>query len=257
MDHELSILYQAVRAAGDAIFTIQHAGLSITFKSHNEIVTEADVAANEILRAQLIQHFPSYGWLSEESEEDARRLTCHRTWVVDPIDGTIEFARGIPEYAISVALVERGVPIVAMILNPATNECFHAVSGKGAYLNNTLIHCRSKPKSEMLLLASRSEYQRGAWDAFKLNHIVQPMGSIAYKLGLVAAGRAQATFSLGAKNEWDIAAGALIVSEAGGKVTDSQQQTIVFNQPTVLVNGIVAAAAENHAQICEIIHSTQ
>lgn len=253
MSNETAVLLQAVQEAGKSIIDLQQSGFSVTRKANNELLTQADTLANDILKKQLTAHFPEYGWLSEESVDDPARLTCERVWVVDPIDGTKEYAQGIPEYAISVALVEKGAPILSCVFNPATNELFHAIKDEGAWLNDSRIGCQQIPSGKLLLLASRSEYERGEWDRFMKAHQVKVIGSIAYKLALIAAGSAHATFSLGPKNAWDIAAGVLLVKEAGGIVTDNQRRTFTFNQPKVLVDGIVASAAHINEQLFQMI----
>lgn len=252
----MDILLQATRSAGAAILKLQVEGFSVARKENRDLVTQADLLANEILRSMLTEHFPAYGWLSEETVDDKGRLDCQYVWVVDPIDGTIEFTHGIPEYAISVALVKNGTPVVAVVFNPASNELFHAVKGKGAWLNNKKLVCNETPSNDFLLLASRSEYKRGEWEAFEVNHRVKVVGSIAYKLALVAAGYAHATFSLSPKNEWDIAAGTLLVLEAGGVVTDKNKKPFLFNQENVLVDGIVASAANISNDIFQLIDAS-
>lgn len=253
MQKELTILLQAVKAAGTAIVALPQAHLNVSLKSNFDVVTQGDLLANDILKSALLQAFPKDGWLSEESVDDLRRRNTKRVWVVDPIDGTREFAKGVPEYAISVALVEHGEPILAAVFNPATDELFHAEKGKGVWLNGKPVVCRLKNDESLLLLASRSEYRRGEWSTFEVNNEVKQVGSIAYKLGLVAAGKADATFSLGPKNEWDIAAGVLLVQEAGGVVTDKKGQPFLFNQEKVLVNGIVATSAAAQACVAKLV----
>lgn len=245
MANEVTVLLTAMREAGDIILAIQRESMQIERKANNDLVTAADFQANEVLKTALMGHFPADGWLSEESVDDESRLTKQRVWIVDPIDGTIEYAHGIPEYAVSVALVEQGDPILAAVYNPVTQELFHAVKGKGAWLNDTAIHCNAAASRERLcLLASRSEDKRGEWDRFKQQHQVKIVGSIAYKLALVAAGKADATFSLGPKSEWDIAAGVLLVNEAGGVAVNQRRQAFIFNQRNVLVDGIVGSAGD-------------
>lgn len=242
MNKEKKILLQAVQEAGLAIFNLQKKGFSIQEKGQHDILTEADLLANHILQSQLLGAFPEYGWLSEETIDNSERLKRKRVWVVDPIDGTREYAQRIPEYAISVALVEDKEPILAAVFNPFTNELFHAMKDQGAWLQDKKLFCRKDLPEKLVLLASRSEYKRGEWNRFQLDHQVEQIGSIAYKLALIAAGKGHATFSLGPKSEWDIAAGVLLVSEAGGIVLNKHQQTFSFNQENVLVNGIVATA---------------
>lgn len=245
-------LLPLVQSAGEAIIALQAKEFAIHQKSPREIVTEGDFLANEILKSGLMQNYPDYGWLSEESVDDPKRLNQKRVWIVDPIDGTKEFAQKIPEFAISVALVEDGLPIVAAVFNPAQNKLYSATRGGGAYLNAKRITCRDQVNEKLNLLASRSEFQKGKWDRFSYHHIAV-VGSIAYKLALIAEGVADATFSLGPKNEWDIAAGVLIVQESGGKVSDQLNHSIQFNQANVLVNGIVASSAKANDLVFRII----
>jgi myo-inositol-1(or 4)-monophosphatase len=254
MGNELEILLSAVREAGLQILHLQKNELAISRKTNNDIVTKADLLVDEILSTRLRQAFPSDGWLSEESVDDLTRLNASRVWVVDPVDGTKEFAAGIPEYAISVALIENGQPILAAVFNPATNELFHALKNGGAWQDKRRLHCtHTMPNAKLLLLASRSEDERGEWDGFRRKHAVTVVGSIAYKLALVAAGKADATFSLGPKSEWDIAAGVLLVTEAGGVVTNQRKEAFVFNNKEILVDGIVATAPNINDDIFNLI----
>lgn len=252
MDKQLNILIPAVREAGAAITGLRRQNIHISLKENHDIVTEADVLANHILQSRLQAAFPDDGWLSEESIDDITRLQKRRVWVVDPIDGTREFIAGIPEYAVSVALVEQGKPILACVFNPETNELFSAAFGAGTCLNGVPVTCRLHCGNKLLLLASRSESQRSEWERFS-GHDIKIVGSIAYKLALVAAGFADATFSLGQKNEWDIAAGVLLVQEALGHATDKNDQTIIFNQPQVCVNGIIATSLVAKHHVTDIV----
>lgn len=255
MIDEIKILLPAMQEAGDAVLKLQKHEFDIATKANNDIVTKADLLVNEILHTQLLKAFPDHGWLSEESVQDPKRLSFERLFIVDPIDGTREFATGIPEYAISVAVVENGIPIAAAVYNPVTKELFHAIKDEGAWLNQQKIHCSStRPSSPRLsLLASRSEYKRGEWTQFEAQHEVKQVGSIAYKLALIAAGKADATFSLGPKSEWDIAAGVLLVKEAGGIAVDKLGKDFQFNQSNILVNGIVATTTPLRESIFRLI----
>ncbi len=249
MNRELTILLQAMRSAGAAIESIRRRNMRVTAKANQSPLTEADLAANDILKTHLLGHFPHDGWLSEESVDDISRLDCERVWIVDPIDGTKEFIKNIPEYAISAALVVEHKPILAAVYNPATEELFYASKNQGAWLNQERITCDKSASEPLTILASRTEVSEGRWEPIKKNHHIKETGSIAYKLGLVAAGRAQATFSLTPKSEWDIAAGVLLVTEAGGIASDLAGQAFLFNQKNALVNGIVAAGSLIHSTV--------
>ena len=268
---ELTVLLNTIQAAGEAIIKIQQKKFHVIHKANQDPLTEADLLANEILKQQLLGSFPEDGWLSEETIDNNKRLSCKRVWLVDPIDGTKEFVKGIPEFAISVALVENGKPILAAIYNPMTEQLFHALKNQGAWLNGKPIHGHgsthssaqsntpSNAQTKLKILASRTEMSDGTWSQFinDKNIDVQPIGSIAYKLGLVAAGIAHSTFSLGPKSEWDIAAGVLLIEEAGGVVTDKTNQPFKFNLPNIRVNGIIAASKESYQQINQLIQKAQ
>lgn len=240
LKQNLEVVKKYVHQAGQAIFQMAAEGFETVYKANEDPVTTADLKADSILREGLTEDFPGTGWLSEETRDDYSRLDKELVWVVDPIDGTKEFVSGIPEYAVSVALVEDGLPVLAVVYNPATKEMFAAAAGQGAWLNGEAINAEHALTAKPVLLASRSEIRRGEFEPFEPFAEIRPCGSIAYKLALVAAGIADATFSLGPKNEWDIAAGVLLVSEAGGNVTNRSGAPFTFNQRSTLVDGIVA-----------------
>jgi len=240
LKQNLEVVKKYVYQAGQAIFQMAAEGFETAYKANEDPVTTADLKADSILREGLTEDFPGTGWLSEETRDDYSRLDKELVWVVDPIDGTKEFVSGIPEYAVSVALVEYGLPVLAAVYNPATEELFAAAHGQGAWLNGEAINAEHALTAKPVLLASRSEIRRGEFEPFEPFAEIRPCGSIAYKLALVAAGIADATFSLGPKNEWDIAAGVLLVSESGGNVTNRSGAPFTFNQRSTLVDGIVA-----------------
>ena len=186
---------------------------------------------------------PEYGWLSEETVDSPDRLSKERVWVVDPLDGTKEFIEGVPNFVVSVALVENGFPIVGVLFNPVTKEIFTAASDEGAHLNGETIHCVTKEDvCDMVILNSRSETRRGLWapygDTFGE---LRAIGSVAYKLGITAAGKADIFASLRPKNEWDICAGNCIINEAGGKLIDLNGNQRKYNQAKTLIEpGLIA-----------------
>lgn len=257
LEQETKILLVAIQQAGVEIARLQQHGFTSSYKSNHSLLTSADLLANQILQDQLLSRFPQYGWLSEETVDDYSRLTAHRVWIVDPIDGTKEFAAGIPEYALSVALVEEGFPILAAVFNPVRQELFYAIRRQGAWLNHTPLYCDCNDRSKLIILASRTEIDNGLWDDFMELNDVQAVGSIAYKLGLVAAGRAHAVFSLGPKSEWDIAAGVLLIEEAGGVVSDKHKQHFIFNQRYTRVNSIIASSRNTYDLIHEQINRVE
>ncbi len=197
---------------------------------------------------------PNYGWLSEESEDNAQRLDRNRIWVVDPIDGTNSYLNGIPEFAVSVALIENGEVLAGAIFNPAQNEMFDATKGGGAYLNNKQISVTGRSTfSNLQILASRSEYDESGWPECFNPRNVRAMSSIAYKLALVAAGRFDATASAWPKADWDICAGCLLVSEAGGTITSIGGKTMTFNRKRPVHPTCLASNGQLHKElICKL-----
>ena len=211
-------------------------------KGKDNPVTTADLAADRTLRQMLLEGAPGTGWLSEETVDSPERLEAEEVWVVDPIDGTKEFIQGVPEFAISIGLAVAGRITVAALYNPARDELFWAERGEGARLNGERIRVTEQSEMEgALLIASRSEFARGEFESYAVSLQVTKVGSIAYELARVAAGLADLTWSLGPKNEWDIAAGVLLVEEAGGKATDPSGASFVFNRPNSEVPGILAS----------------
>lgn len=229
------------REAGILIQKIQAEGVEATSKEDQSPVTRADREADALLKHELLALEPA-AWLSEETSDNPDRLNETRLWVVDPLDGTKEFMKGLPEYSVAIALVEDGQPILGVVHNPATGDTFSAARGLGAFRDGVSIRVEEGDR----LLASRSEIKRGEFEPFQENWDVEPIGSIELKLALVAAGDAAATFSRGPKHEWDVCAGALIVSEAGGIATDLFGEPLRFNQSFPKVKGILAGAPETY-----------
>src|SRR6202011_407172 len=142
-------------------------------------------------------------------------------WIVDPLEGTKELIKGIPEFVVPIALAEDGVPVLGVSYNPIKRELFWAARGAGCFLDGTPVHVTAAAGlTGAVVLASRSETARGEWHAYQNQVVVRPIGSVAYKLALVAAGKADATFTATPKSEWDIASGAALLTEAGGVMTD-------------------------------------
>jgi len=239
-----------VCSAGVLIQRIQAEGVVATSKEDLSPVTRADREADALLRNELLRLEPA-AWLSEETADNADRLGQSRLWVVDPLDGTKEFMKGLPEYSVAVALVENGEPVLGIVHNPATGDTFSAVRGLGAYRNGSSIQVKEGNR----LLASRSETARGEFAPFQAAWAVESIGSIELKLALVAAGEAAATFSRGPKHEWDVCAGACIIQEAGGLASDLFGEPLRYNQAFPKVKGILAGAPGAYKQAQEQIEA--
>ena len=193
---------------------------------------------------------PEAGWLSEETTDRKTRLAKRLIWVVDPVDGTKEFVLGIPEFSVSVALVEDGISKFGVIYNPASGELFAALRGQGIELNGETVRVSDRTQLKGAHIdASRSERNRGEFMPFEDLFRIQTMGSIAFKLARVSAGHVDATWSRGPKSEWDICAGVCLIEEAGGRIVDLDNAPIAFNRPFPKVNGIIATNGPLHDQV--------
>lgn len=239
---DLQRIHDGLRAAAEAVAPFTPGDVAFERKElRGDPVTAADEAADRVLRAILPG--AGEGWLSEESVDDPLRLECERVWVVDPIDGTREFIEGIPEWCVSIGLLEGGRPVAGGIFNPATDELVLGSLEDGVTLNGEpATVTEPDPRDRITVLASRSEIRRGEWDRFGNGRFdVRPCGSVAYKMGLVAAGRADATWTLVGKSEWDVAGGTALVRAAGGVVTLADGAEPEFNKPKPVFPDFVAA----------------
>jgi len=233
----------AAHEAGNIIHTFFHSEFEVKMKGQDNPVTEADIAADEILKKILTTGFPDYGWLSEETRDTPHRLTKKRVWVVDPIDGTKEFVEGIPNFVVSIGLIEKGIPILGVIHNPINKNTYTAINGGGIFFNGNQTTISDKTEfSQMSMLNSRSETRQGLWESY-IPHFRKliPIGSIALKLAMVAAHQTDMVASLKPKNEWDICAGHCLINEAGGALLTIDGKEITYNNPNTLISpGLVA-----------------
>lgn len=251
---DLARIAEALEQAGTLLAGFAGKDLEVERKAPGHPVTEADRAADDLLRELLPRD--DEGWLSEETVDDPSRLDRHRVWVVDPLDGTKEFIAGIPEWTVSVALVEGGRAVAGGIYNPLLGHLVLGAEGMGVTLNGepALVTRTFRGNGDggdaggdhefsgLQVLASRSEIRRGEWDRWETaGFTVVPTGSVAYKLALVAAGRADATWTLTPKSEWDVAAGAALVTAAGGRVRLPDGTEPTFNRPDPRIPGLLAA----------------
>jgi myo-inositol-1(or 4)-monophosphatase len=219
-------------------------------KGPGQIVTEADLAIDRYLHAALRRERAEDGWLSEETVDDRLRLERRRVWVVDPIDGTRSFAEGVPEFAVSVALLVENRPVLGFVYNPAKGELFEAVRGAGARLHGRSL--RASGASSLAgakICASRSESRRRNFAALLPQVELVTLGSLAYKLALVAAGRFDAYLSWRRTNDWDIAAALLLLEEAGAVASDASGAPLLLNRPEPVHGGILAAPPALHAEL--------
>ena len=249
----LSRIEAALRSATEVANECRAGAFEIRDRGGRNVVTEVDRRICELLRSELVR--PGEGWLSEEDPDDRERLRCDLCWVVDPLDGTREFVDGVPEWCISVALVENGEAVAGGTSNPATGEIFLGALGCGVTRNGKAVQLTNRSSLYgALVLASRSECKRGEWSHVEQKSFtVQPMGSVAYKLSRVAAGLADATWTLSPKHEWDVAAGVALVQAAGGCVHSLDESELRFNRRNVLLPGLIACSSNLWPEVSSLL----
>ena len=248
MTRELEVAVTAAEAAGEVLrdgFGRRH---EVRYKGEVDLVTEADEKAEQIIKEVLGEAFPNYGVLAEEGGEfeghgDAR-------WIVDPLDGTTNYAHSLPIFAVSIALEKAGQVVLGVVHDPMSEETYAAERGGGATLNSQPIRVSDTDELVQALLATGFPYDRdeipAVLDLFgrfaMLTQGMRRLGSAALDMCYVAAGRLDGYYERGIK-AWDIAAGSVILEEAGGKVTDYQGHELDLGGQEVMVsNGLLHPA---------------
>lgn len=242
-DADLALLIDAAQEAGACALSY--------FKQAPEVwekpgglgpVSAADLAVDRLLHTRLTDARPQYGWLSEETPDDLARLSSRQCFIADPIDGTRAYLAGQPDFAISLAIVEEGKASHGVIYLPVHDRLFYAKRGCGAYEGPSRLAVSSRHVIEYArFLASKAHLERRAW---RLSPPPVKRGfrsSIAYRLALIANGAYDGVFIDRVSYEWDIAAGALLIEEAGGKITTLDGQPLRFNATPPMLNGILGA----------------
>lgn len=250
MSDDLGLIRQAAIEAGALAMDLRRAGLETWSKSGGSPVTNADLAVDSLLKERLLAARPDYGWLSEETADDPARLGKKRLFVVDPIDGTAAYIKGLPWFSIAIAVVEAGRPIIGIVHAPAVDETYSAVRGGGARLNGNLIMpSQTTVLQDSAMLGDAKMFAHPAWRQPWPVMRFATRNSIAYRMALVAAGAFDAALALSAKNDWDLAAGDLIAAEAGAMTTDHKGARFVYNRPSPLQTSMICATPALHTLI--------
>jgi myo-inositol-1(or 4)-monophosphatase len=246
LDAIVDDLARAVREAGDLALTTFNTSLKHWTKGKDSPVSEADIAVDNLLRERLLAIAPDAGWLSEETDDDHARLTKHRVWVVDPIDGTRAYIAGLVDWTISVALVEDGRPIVAALFAPAENEFFSAIAGAGATCNGQPITATDGGSLDGARLSGPRRTVEQLVTAVPSIMALPRVHSLALRFARVAQGRLDAALSGGNSRDWDLAAADLLVHEASGALTTLAGDYILYNRPEPVHGPLVAAGRLRH-----------
>ncbi|MCR9110462.1 3'(2'),5'-bisphosphate nucleotidase CysQ [Marivita sp. XM-24bin2] len=252
-ESDLDLLIGAARQAGEIALHHKAKGLEVEHKPNDAgPVTQADIAVDRALREALTSARPDYGWLSEETRDTPERLDRRKLFIVDPIDGTRSFVNGETTWAHSLAVVEDGVVTQGVVYLPEMDLLYSAATSQGALCNgNQLSVSDISDIHTARILATKPNMEQEHWRKAVPGFARAHRPSLAYRLCLVAQGRYDAMLTFRPSWEWDIAAGALILSEAGATVTDRHGAALRFNNAVPQTAGVVGAGAVLHAQIAE------
>lgn len=258
---QLQIAIAAARLGGDVLLKFLEGGLEIREKATNDLVTNADISSEREITAFILGHRPDHHFLAEESHHASRaQAAVEHLWIIDPLDGTTNFAHGIPHFAVSVAYYRNGKPECGVVFNPVRDELFFAVKGQGAFFQGQPIRVGDQTSLSDVLIGVGFYYDRGAMMQATLKTVealfhsqirgIRRFGTASLDLCQVAIGRYGAFFEY-QLSPWDFAAGGLIVEEAGGQVTTASGESLPIAQSTLLAtNGIL------HSAMLQVISET-
>lgn len=252
----------AIRAG--AILLEYYADPKVRWKSPGNPVTEADRRANAFLIQELKRMFPQDGFLSEEESDNPERLLKRRVWIVDPLDGTVEFINRIDEFAVMIGLAVDARSTLGIVYQPLTQKLYYAESGSGAFLTENretrlLQVSRESTPAQMTMALSRS-HPAAAADSVQrhlgITHTIS-CGSMGLKVGLICEGRAHLYVHTSPHtSQWDTCAADVILNEAGGRMTDMLNHPLWYNSPAVRnVHGVIASNGVIHDRIAQAAHS--
>lgn len=252
MTADLELLKEAAKAAGKLALDLRAKGLEVSWKPGNSPVTNGDLAVDALLKKELGRARPDYGWLSEETADDAERLARQKLFIVDPIDGTFAYVKGRPWFTICAAVVEGDRPTAGVVYAPELDEFYEATVGAGALLNGRPIETSSRTELEgARMLGDKKMFAHPAWPRPWPPMEIEARNSIAYRMVQVACGAFDAALAMSSKNEWDLAAADLICAEAGALVTDHKGCGYTFNRPNPQQPSLVCAGSGLHPLLLE------
>jgi 3'(2'), 5'-bisphosphate nucleotidase len=262
---ELKILKKAIRTAGEEVLKHYRSDLKIDYKEDESPLTQADLSSNAVLKEMLAE--TGYPILSEEGADDLKRLNSAKVWIIDPLDGTMDFIQETGEFSVMAGLVDQGKPLLGAVFQPATGELFYAEKGKGAFKEDgyrqkkRLQVSSTKEVKEARMVVSRNHLKpedESLADKLQIKKM-KKVGSNGVKIAKIAAGEADFFVNTGSgMGEWDSCAPDIILKEAGGILTDKLGQEIMYNKKEpILKNGLVAGNKLLHKKVAEALNSTE
>ncbi len=248
-------LVAALREAGALALGMCGRELKTWTKHGSSPVCEADIAVDRLLRERLASAAPDFGWRSEESGDGPSRAASKPVWIVDPIDGTRAFLRGLPDWSIAAALVEDGRPALGVIFAPALHVLFEASAGAGARRNGAAIRASEGDKLEGCRVAGPRRLLDRLAAAVPGIETVPKIHSLALRLARVAEGTLDLAFASASSNDWDLAAADLLVHEAGGRLTDFEGRVLTYNRADPVHQALVAAGRSRHRAVLDVVEA--
>lgn len=255
MNHEKETAVLTAKKAGSLLLKHFDKNIGYRLKGRFDIVTKADLGSEKLIVTSLKKEFPDYGILSEEMGEEKQDSTYK--WIIDPLDGTNNFVRGIEEFCVSIALVKNDDIVLGVLFNPVTDKLFVAEKGRGASLNSRKIKVSEEKNLENMIAC----FDTSSKEPFRLRNVeitgkvyqkiktIRSFGSSALHLGRIAEGKLDCYYN-SSYNFWDYATGAIILKEAGGMVTDFKGNAIKGNSENIL-----ASNGKKHEEILKLINS--
>jgi myo-inositol-1(or 4)-monophosphatase len=246
--HDLALLTEAAREAGRIALRFWRREPKVWDKGgEHGPVTEADLAVNDMLKTVLLAARPDYGWLSEETPDDAARLTCETVFIIDPIDGTRAFIAGEETFAHSLAVAHKGKVTAGVVFLPALDKIYTASLSSPPLKDGQPIACSQRDRLQGAdILTTKANLAPEKWPGGVPDITRSFRASLAYRLCLAAEGRHDGMLTLRDAWEWDIAAGSLIAERAGAVVTDQLGEALRFNTPGAQAKGVLALPPALH-----------
>lgn len=242
LDADLALIRDAARKGGDIAMSYFKQNPETWMKNGTSPVTAADIAVDTFLKETLGAARPSYGWLSEETADNAARLASDRTFVVDPIDGTRAFIAGKPTWCVSIAIVEKGISLAGVLDCPVLGEIYEASLDGPALCNGAPIRVSSGDREGGPTIAGPQSMMKNAPASMKLGTPVPYVPSLAYRLAMVASGAIDATFVGVNSHDWDLAAADLILRRAGGGILNDRGEPPYYAGPNPRHGALVAGS---------------
>lgn len=248
---DLKLIEIAAKEAGKIALSFWNQKNEVWQKSGNSPVSQADFAVDKYLREQLLAKNPDYGWLSEETDDSVDRLEKSTLFVVDPIDGTRGFLAGSKQWCISIALVHNNRPVIGVLECPALQETYLAVAGKGCFLNGNEITIKDSMKVNTITGSRKLNAELLEHDDLDMD-VLDFVPSLAYRLAMVANNQVDAAIARPGAHDWDLAAADVILHEAGGCLTDLQNNVRNYNQTQISAGSLISASPKRHSEILRV-----